>query len=171
MCVLNLFTNLSFCFNSLINLFKFLAALGLHCAGFLQLRRAGATLHCGVWASHCGVWASHCGGFSCCRARALGAWASVVAARRLSSCGSRALNRRLSSCGAQAQLLHGVWDLPGPGFEPVSPALAGGFLTTVSPGKSLPICLNMNAGKGITNPNARTTHSCLTCSSSPTNHR
>ena len=55
-----------------------------------------------------------------------------------SSCGLRALGHRLSSCGAQAQLLRGMWDLPGPGLEPVSPALAGGFLTTVSPGKSLP---------------------------------
>ena len=30
-----------------------------------------------------------------------------------------------------------MWDLPGPGLEPVSPALAGGFLTTEPPGKSL----------------------------------
>ena len=30
-----------------------------------------------------------------------------------------------------------MWDLPGPGLEPVSPALAGGFLTTASPGKPL----------------------------------
>ena len=30
-----------------------------------------------------------------------------------------------------------MWDLPGPGFEPVSPALAGGFLTTVPPGKPI----------------------------------
>ena len=30
-----------------------------------------------------------------------------------------------------------MWDLPGPGFEPVSPALTGGFLTTVPPGKPL----------------------------------
>ena len=30
-----------------------------------------------------------------------------------------------------------MWDLPGPGLEPVSPALAGGFLTTVPPGKPL----------------------------------
>ena len=37
---------------------------------------------------------------------------------------------------AQAQFLHGMWDLPGPGLEPVSPALAGGFLTTAPPGKS-----------------------------------
>ena len=29
-----------------------------------------------------------------------------------------------------------MWDLPGPGLEPVSPALAGGLLTTVPPGKS-----------------------------------
>ena len=29
-----------------------------------------------------------------------------------------------------------MWDLPGPGLGPVSPALAGGFLTTVPPGKS-----------------------------------
>ena len=28
-----------------------------------------------------------------------------------------------------------MWDLPGPGLEPVSPASAGGFLTTVPPGK------------------------------------
>ena len=30
-----------------------------------------------------------------------------------------------------------MWDLPGAGLEPVSPALAGGFLSTVPPGKSL----------------------------------
>ena len=29
-----------------------------------------------------------------------------------------------------------MWDLPRPGIEPVSPALAGGFLTTRPPGKS-----------------------------------
>ena len=29
-----------------------------------------------------------------------------------------------------------MWVLPGPGLEPVSPALAGGFLTTAPPGKS-----------------------------------
>ena len=29
-----------------------------------------------------------------------------------------------------------MWDLPGPGLKPVSPALAGEFLTTVPPGKS-----------------------------------
>ena len=98
-------------------------------ACFLQLWRAGTTLRCGVWASHCG-------GFSCCGTQALGMWASVVVACRLSSCGSRALECRLSSCGTWAQLLRSMWDLPGPGMEPMSPALPGGFLTTVPPGKS-----------------------------------
>ena len=28
-----------------------------------------------------------------------------------------------------------MWDLPGPGLEPMSPALTGRFLTTVPPGK------------------------------------
>ena len=27
-----------------------------------------------------------------------------------------------------------MWDLPGPGIEPLPPALAGGFLTTGPPG-------------------------------------
>ena len=49
--------------------------------------------------------------------------------------GSVVVALRLSSCGARAQLLCGIWDLPGPGLEPVSPALAGGFLTTAPPGK------------------------------------
>ena len=56
-----------------------------------------------------------------------------------SSCGSWALERRLSSCGTWAYLLHSMWDLPGPGLKPVSPALAGGFLATVPPGKSLSV--------------------------------
>ena len=42
---------------------------------------------------------------------------------------------RLSNCGSRAQLLRGMWDLPRPGLEPVSPALAGRFSTTASPGK------------------------------------
>ena len=54
--------------------------------------------------------------------------ASPVAEHRLQT-------RRLSSCGSRAQLLRGMWDLPRPGLEPVSPALEGGFSTTVPPGK------------------------------------
>ena len=54
--------------------------------------------------------------------------ASLVAEHRLQT-------RRLSNRGSRAQLLHGMWDLPGPGLEPVSPAVAGGFSTTAPPGK------------------------------------
>ena len=54
--------------------------------------------------------------------------ASLVAEHRLQT-------RRLSSCGSRAQLLRGMWDLPRPGLEPVFPALAGRFSTTVQPGK------------------------------------
>ena len=61
---------------------------------------------------------SHCSGFSCCGARALGTWASVVVAHGLSSCGLWALERRLSSCGTQASLLRGMWNLPRPGLGP-----------------------------------------------------
>ena len=43
--------------------------------------------------------------------------------------------RRLSSCGSRAQPLLGMWDLPRPGPEPASPALAGRFPTTAPPGK------------------------------------
>ena len=73
-------------------------------------------------------------------------------ARAFSSCGERGppyiavrgpltvaaspvAERRLSSCGSRAQLLRGMWDLPRPGLEPVSPELAGRFLTTAPPGK------------------------------------
>ena len=78
--------------------------------GFLKLQWAGATVGCSAQASHCS-------GFCCCKARALGTGASVSLVGRL-------------------QLPLGVWNLPGPNIEPVSPALAGGFLSHVPPGKS-----------------------------------
>ena len=56
-------------------------------------------------------------------------------AHGLSSYGLQAPERRLNSCGAWAQLLHGMWGLPKPVLEPVSPALAGGFPATAPPGK------------------------------------
>ena len=56
--------------------------------------------------------------------------ASLVVEHRLQT-------RRLSSCGSRAQLLRGMWDLPRPGLEPVSPALAGRLPTTAPPGKPL----------------------------------
>ena len=48
--------------------------------------------------------------------------ASLVADHRLQT-------RRLSNCGSRAQSLCGMWDLPRPGLEPMSPALAGRFST------------------------------------------
>ena len=47
----------------------------------------------------------------------------------------RLQTRRLSNCGSRAQSLRGMWDLPRPGLEPASPALAGRFSTTAPPGK------------------------------------
>ena len=40
-----------------------------------------------------------------------------------------------------------MWDLSGPGLEPVSRALAGGFLTTAPPGKSENELLNFLRGE------------------------
>ena len=40
-----------------------------------------------------------------------------------------------SGSAAWARLPRIMWNLPGPGIEPVSPVLAGRFLTTGMPGK------------------------------------
>ena len=86
-------------------------------------------------------------------------WVLAFCARAFSSCGKRGPHfiavrglptaaappvaehrlqtRRLSSCGSRAQLLRGMWDPPGPGPEPVSPALAGRLSTTVPPWKPI----------------------------------
>ena len=62
---------------------------------------------------------------------------SSCRARGFSCCGAWALGRLgFSNCGPRAYLLCGMWDPPGPGIEPVSPALAGRFPTTGPPGKS-----------------------------------
>ena len=113
-------------------IYLFLAALGLHC--------------CTQAFSSCSEW----GLLFVAVCRILIAVASLVPEHGLQACGlqelwhtglsscvSRALERRLSSCGTRAQLLRSMWDLSGPGLKPVSPALAGGFLTTAPPGKSL----------------------------------
>ena len=54
----------------------------------------------------------------------------------LRSTGSRSAGSVV--CGSRAQLLRSMWDLPRPGLEPVSPALAGRFSTTAPPGKPWP---------------------------------
>ena len=63
--------------------------------------------------------------------------ASVGAVQGLSGCSSWALKHRLNSYGAWAQLICNMWDLPRPGIDPMSSALAGGFFTTEPPGKPL----------------------------------
>ena len=74
-----------------------MAVLGLHCCGRAFSSCGKQVLHFVAVRGLLIAVAS-----LCCRARALGAWASVVVACGLSSCGSRALECRLSSCGAQA---------------------------------------------------------------------
>ena len=52
-------------------------------------------------------------------------WLLIAVVSLAAECG-------LSGCGALAKLLCDAWDLPGLGIEPMSPALAGGFLITRS---------------------------------------
>ena len=74
-----------------------------------------------------GTQASYCGGFSCWRAQAVGTWVSVV-----QHMGSVVAAHRFTC----SELLRGMWNLPRPRIEPVSPALPGVFLSTVPSGKS-----------------------------------
>ena len=71
--------------------------------------------------------------------------ASLVAEHRLQT-------RRLSSCGSRTSLLRGMWDLPRPGLEPVSLALAGRLSTTAPPGKPNIYMLDEAYGMPICNP-------------------
>ena len=64
------------------------------------------------------VQASHGSGFSCYPAPSI--------------------EHRLRSRGARVRVLRGMWDLPGPGIEPLCPELAVGFLTTRPAEKSRP---------------------------------
>ena len=52
----------------------------------------------------------------------------IVVPHSPSSCGLRALECWLR--GTQVQLLHSMWNLPRPGIQPVSPVVAGRFLST-----------------------------------------
>ena len=89
------------------------------CAGSSLLHIGFPQLQRAGLLSSCGVRASHCGGFSCC---------GVVA--------------------PQAHLLHGMWNLPGRGIEPMSPALAGRLLSTLPLGKSWGIVLQNEMALG-----------------------
>ena len=95
---------------------------------FLQLQRAGATLslQCTGFSFQWPLWGSVDS-----RAR----WFQQLVSHGLSICRSQALEGRLS-CSTRASLLCSVSDLPTPGIEPVSLALADRFLTTEPPEKS-----------------------------------
>ena len=53
----------------------------------------------------------------------------------LSNCGSWAQECRVNHCGTEVQLFCGLWDRPRSGTEPISPVLAGRFLSSAPPGK------------------------------------
>ena len=112
----------SFFFNLLI-FFFWLLWIFVAVRGLSPVAESGGFSLVAVWGllSSCGMWASHCSGSSCL--------------------GTRALEYGLSSCGTQTLLPHGMWNLPGPGIEPMSPTLAGRFLTTGPAGKSAMLVL------------------------------
>ena len=64
------------------------------------------------------------------------------------SMGSRPVG--FSSCGTWASLPLGIWNPPGPGIEPLSPALSGRFPTTVPQGKVC--CIYLKEKKGMLRP-------------------
>ena len=97
-------------------IYLFLAVRSL-CTGSLQLRQAG------------GCSSFRCRGFSLQSTDSRGHRLQQL--QHMSSCGSWTLEHGLSSCGPWAQLFRVMWNLPGPGIEPVSSTLAGGFLSTV----------------------------------------
>ena len=66
----------------------------------------------------------------------------IAVHRPLTIAASLVAEHRLSNCGSWAQVLRSMWNLPRPGFEPVSPALAGRFSTTAPPGKPHSSLLN-----------------------------
>ena len=109
-----------------------------HVCMYVQLRWVSAALgrlSLAAVIRGCSSW--RCAGFSLWWLLLLGSIGSR--AHALSNCRSWALECRLNRCGARAKLLHGMWNLPGPGIKPVSPALAGRFLTTELPGRSCAI--------------------------------
>ena len=107
-------------------IYLFLAVLGLCCCiGFSLvsvIRGYSLTVVHGLLTEVASLVAEH---------RLWSTWAPAVAVCGLSSCGPQALEHRLNICGPWAYLLCGMWDLPRPGIEPVSPELAGKFLLLI----------------------------------------
>ena len=109
----------SFCWTELLYgvfFFKYLFIYLWLCWVFVSVRGLSLVVASGDHSS------SRCAGLSLSQ--------PLLAEHRLQTC-------RLSNCGPRAQLLRGTWDLPRPGLEPVSPALAGRLSTTAPPGKPM----------------------------------
>ena len=75
-CCLTLFS-FSFFYTFILFIFGCVGS-SLLCAGFLQLRRAGATLHCGARASHCGGFSLQSTGSRRVGSRSCGSWAQQL---------------------------------------------------------------------------------------------
>ena len=115
----------------------FMAVRGLHCCA----PASSGCDKCGPLLAVAGTWlVSERGcrrtGFSGAARGLSGRGAQALGNTGFTTCSSQALEHRLNSCGTQTWLLRSLWDLPRPGMEPMSLALAGGFLSTVPPGKS-----------------------------------
>ena len=129
------FKNLFYLFIYFWLCWVFVAARGLSLVvvsgGYSSLRCAGFSLQqlLSLWSM-----GSRHVGFSSCSTRAQQLWLT----------GSRAQAQQLWCSGLVAP---GMWDLPGPGIEPMSPELAGGFLTTAPPRKSLFFIFNFYLGE------------------------
>ena len=89
---------------------------------------------------HCFVWA-----LSSCKQLGLlfilvdgllVAVASLVVEHMLQVCGLQSMQHLGSMVVVHRFSCCGMWNTPGPGIEPMSPALAGGFLSTVPSGNS-----------------------------------
>lgn len=90
------------------------------------------------------LWLWQAGGFPPRDAQALGTRPSVAVARGLSGYGFRGLQ----DVGPRVVVMRGLWlsthgELPGPGIKPVSPALAGGFLSTGTTREALVLFLSL----------------------------
>ena len=97
-------------------------------------------LHCFVWAfSSCRKWGYSslwCTGFSLQSLLLLTSPGSRCSGFGSGSTWAQEWRHWLSSCGTWASLLCSMQNLREPGIEPLSPTLAGGFLSTVLPRKS-----------------------------------
>ena len=109
--------------------YLFSAALGLHCCRSLPLVAESRDR------PSCGLRASLCGGLSRQNTDSRTHRLQQLRRRGLEAVVPK-LQHRFNGCGTQPYMLCGMWNLPGPGIAPTSPALADGLFTTKLPGKT-----------------------------------